>query len=591
MNILLEKHFEKCGFDSDFFTTYEDKAVDEMQNVRVLCEQLHSIRRNNRQIVIYTDFDVDGIMSSIVAYAGLSELGFDVQLFPPTPAAGYGFRTNDVDDIMNLYPEATVILTGDVGISSNEAVTYAKSKGFMVFVTDHHIGHCDADVAVDPNQLGETYSHNNICGSYVLYEVIQTFVEMYGTDTQKEDIEKLKLFAGIATISDTMSLLYENRELVRDSIAIARQLFINDVPQVLTDNPHSLVYVRAFVGMKELLVYFQKMRKIKKAGDIDEQFYGFYLVPFLNSCKRMDGDMRKVYDIFFSVYVHPFREFPNIACVDNGIEYVQCMSDERKALTAQYFDALTREREADVTENAHYMQCGVYITDARAGLLGLLGSKFIGITGQPTLVVNANDDGSYSGSGRNPSWFDFAAELQAYGSNIVCSGHKEAFGVFIPNKDELLNYFRFFRDVFLPAQALMLLETENISTVASVSYDVGADCVLNKALIKEFMCEKELYHPYGRAFPEPVFDFYVTDDSSVKHTVFGSDNQHIKLIMPDGLQILLFYQREIYEQFAVQTDGDLCLVCRGTFHYDDFNRSEPDAVNFIANEFWLANEV
>ena len=343
--------------------------------------------------------------------------------------------------------------------------------------------------------------------------------------------------------------------------------------------------------MKELLAYFRKIRKIKKAGDIDEQFYGFYLVPFLNSCKRMDGDMRKVYDIFFSVYVHPFREFPNISCVENGIEYVRCMSEERKVLTAQYFAALTNEREEDITENAHYMQCGVYITDARAGLLGLLGSKFIGITEQPTLVVNENEDGSYSGSGRNPEWFNFTAELQAYGSNIACSGHKEAFGVFIPNKDELLNYFRFFRDVFLPAQALMLLEAGDVSTVASVSYDDGADCILNKALIKEFMREKELYRPFGRAFPEPVFDFYVTDDSSIKHTIFGSDNQHIKLTMPDGLQILLFYQREIYEQFAAQTEGNLHLVCRGTFHYDDFNRNEPDAVNFIANEFWLANEV
>lgn len=591
MNILLEKHFEKCGFDSEFFTTYEDKATDEMQNVRDLCEQLHNIKRDNRQIVIYTDFDVDGIMSSIVGYAGLSELGFNVQLFPPTPAAGYGFRTTDVDDIMNLYPEATVILTGDVGISSNEAIEYAQSKGFTVLVTDHHIGHCVADIAVDPNQVGETYSHKSICGSYVLYEVIRTFVEMYGTNTQKADIEKLKLFAGAATISDTMPLLYDNRALVRDGIAIARQLFSKEVSQVLTDNPHSLVYVRAFVGMKELLIYFQKMRKIKKAGDIDEQFYGFYLVPFLNSCKRMDGDMRKVYDIFFSVYVHPPRDFPNMDCVDNGIAYIQRMSDERKALTAKYFDEIIAERDADVTENAHFMRCGVYVTNARAGLLGLLGSKLIGLSGQPTLVVNENEDGSYSGSGRNPGWFDFAAKLQAYGSNIVCSGHKEAFGVFIPDKNELKKYFHFFHDVFLPAQVTLLLETGGVSTVASVSYDSGADCVLNKALIKEFMREKELYRPYGRAFPEPEFDFHVIDDCSVDHVIFGADDQHIKLIMPDGLQILLFYQKEAYVQAAARTEGHMHMICRGTFHYDDFNRNEPDAVNFIANEFWLANEV
>lgn len=90
-NAILKKHFENLGFDDAYFAVYESEATDEMQNVDSLCDRLYDIRKNGQQIVIYTDFDVDGIMSSIVAYAGLSQLGFNVGLFKPTPADGYGF--------------------------------------------------------------------------------------------------------------------------------------------------------------------------------------------------------------------------------------------------------------------------------------------------------------------------------------------------------------------------------------------------------------------------------------------------------------------------------------------------------------------
>ena len=116
-NAILKKHFEKCGFDDEFFSTYESKADDKIKNIEELCEKLHHIRCSRQRIVIYTDFDVDGIMSSVIAYAGLSELGFDVCLFRPDPSAGYGFRIEDVDEILNEFTDVNVILTADVGIT------------------------------------------------------------------------------------------------------------------------------------------------------------------------------------------------------------------------------------------------------------------------------------------------------------------------------------------------------------------------------------------------------------------------------------------------------------------------------------------
>lgn len=593
MNLLLQKHFENYGFDEHFFSEYEKNATDELQNLRTLCCELYCVREEKKKIVIYADFDVDGIMSSIVAYAGLSELGFNVSLSVPTPANGYGFRTADVDDICNIYPDVSVILTGDVGISAKSAIDEAHNRGLKVFVTDHHIGVPDgADIVVNPNQTGETYSHNGICGSYVLYKTIELFAQLYEDSAKIKDIQLLKLFAGIATISDSMPLLYENRQLVRDSVAIMQQLYDKEIVDVLPQNGHSIEYVHAFVGIKELLKYFANLRKIKTKSDIDEQFYGFYLVPFLNSCKRMDGDMRGVYDIFFSDYVKPFVDFRNMSCVENGIHYVDALSTERKRLTSYYFETLIHELAAGNTDAAQYMKRGVFITDARSGLLGLLGSKFIAISGQPTLVINANADGSYSGSGRNPSWFDFAAKLQAYDPSIICRGHKEAFGIFFPDKQALDNYVAFAETVYLPAEVMYVLNSCQKSTSVKIGTTEDADFMPDKILVNDFLRELSLYHPYGKGFPEPVFDFYIDTNSDLLDVCyFGGESQHTKLKTPSGIDVLLFNQTLDFQKTKQENMGkNGIIVCRGTFRHDVYNKIDSNAVNFIANEFFSASD-
>lgn len=589
-NAILQKHFEKCGFDDDFFNDYESVTNDTMQNVDEMCSRLYDIREKNQKIVIYTDYDVDGIMSSVIACAGLSQLGFDVELFKPTPSDGYGIRTSDIDDVRNSFPTASVILTGDVGVSCNDAIKYAQAAGFTVLVTDHHTGlePCLADVTVNPNQFGETYSDGYICGSYVLYKVIERFANLYCSRTQQADIYRLQLFAGIATISDVMPLLHENRQLVRNSISLMRYFYAYELsedntiaPPVYSDN-----YSRAFVGVKKLLEYFRSLKKIRTAEDIDEQFYAFYLVPFLNSTKRMDGDMRGVYDIFFSKYIHPFPDFENMSCVDNGIKYVEILNFRRKELTSFYTNQLIEEKTAHITENSKYMQCEVYITTASAGLLGLLASSFIGVTGVPTLVLNENPDGSYSGSGRNPSFFDFANTLLEHGINISCPGHREAFGVFIPDKSVLLDYVRFFRDFIIPEFIRLSLDKTAVSdTRISIAHQGCTPCdfVSDSVLIKDFMSEVQRYHPFGRAFPKPGFIYYVRPDA-VSEKMFGSENQHAKLITNDGIEILLFNQALDLEKIKYDNkDDDYLFACSGSFKYDDFDNAEYDTLNFLAD--------
>lgn len=569
MNAILQKHFEKHGFNSDFFDKYELFTSEQLKNIDFLSDYLYKIRQTGKKIVIYTDYDVDGMMSSVVAYAGLSELGFNVELFYSAPSNGYGFRVNDVDAIYNLYSDVDVILTGDVGIGCNDAVTYARSKGVEVIVTDHHPGKApvDAVVTVNPNQKGETYSHNGICGCYVLYKVLETFVLAYDP-SKLALIQSLQLFVGISTISDSMPLLFENRSVVRESIRLARILY--DTPTVIS-RANSAVYSRAFVGMKELLSHFASQRKIKKAVDIDETFYGFYLVPFLNSCKRMDGDMSVAYGIFFSECIKAAASFPNMRCVKNSILYLEALNTERKRLKKYYVSEIVKEKAEQETVESFYMQCGVYITDAPAGLLGLLGSQFLDETGIPTLVVNRLPDGSFSGSGRSPSWFDFANQAFEYGLNVQCAGHEGAFGVFIPNETVLNQYVDFYNNVVVKTYN-DLPKDKIIDTSIVVSYDSRYVCdfMYNDNLVRDYLNEIENFRPFGRAFPEPRFKLII-DLNNVSERLMGDKNQHVKLITSDGLNVLLF--NRALEYMHLKNSGNNVLVCSGAFKVNEFRNT------------------
>ena len=572
---ILQKHFEKIGFDSSFFETYEDKASDKMQNIDEMCDKLHEIYENQNKITIYTDFDVDGIMSSVIAYAGLSELGFDVRLYKPSPSSGYGFHINELDKLLSEYPDTQVLLTGDVGINDNKTIEYAHGRRLTVLVTDHHLSEskCAADIAVNPNQSGETYSQGGICGSYVIYKVIENYCLKYCDKVKQSNIFRLKVFAGIATISDAMPLLYENRELVRQSIGIARYFFgyqINDgsiAPPACSEN-----YSRAFVGLKMLLKYFAHISKIKTTGNIDEQFYGFYLVPFLNSCKRMEGDMTGIYNIFFG----------NMAEVNDAIAYEEMLNDIRRQLTA---DELEKILQAD--ENSQpYAHCGVYITDTRPGLCGLLATKLMNISGMPTMVLIENDDGSFSGSGRNSGFMDIVSALADYHIPVTCRGHRDAFGIFAPDKRALAIYADFFENVVLDEYKQVISRGQVIDTNITMTNTsrVVCDFHMDTLDIKAYLAAKENYRPYGQAFPEPYFKLFL-DNQGLREEMFGALKQHMRLITSDGVEILLFGQALDYEKLKYDMrDKDYVFVFYGSFRYDNYYEDDYDTICFFADD-------
>ena len=586
---IMKLHLQRYGFDQLFLDTFERPTEMQLRNLEALVDKLYEIRARGEKILVLSDFDGDGIMSGIIGYAGLSELGFNVELYHPLPAAGYGIHFEDIDRIMREHPDCKIILTADVGIGENAAITYAQQNGFRVLVTDHHIGKtdCAAELSVDPSASGEAYDHKGICGAHVLWMVLHNFAVKYESPVRISDIWRLRVFAGIATISDVMPLMYENRQLVRDAISIAQYYYTYDINDMgITPPMYSQAYSMCFAGLKQLLWYFEKEGKIKRVEDITEHFFAFYLVPMLNAVKRMDGDMAALYDIFFGQCVHADPDYPEMACVDNAISYVADLNEKRKLLVDEKYreliEAMEKTKLGIPSEITKYADCNVYCMDIPGGICGLIAVKVMNATNMPCLVLYKNPDtGAWNGSGRSPAWFPFIDKTMADGF-CKADGHNPAFGVKFESEADFDRYCEYYRANIAPQREAAMANMKDCSihlTMGGYAKGFQVDFIFDPQEVRDFLDDEKLLHPYGQAFPDVEFKLLVPTIEYAEY--FGTLKNHVKFITPDGSVEFLWFNSLVDFELMLNknTEGKAYELC-GKFQVNSYN----GALNFIISD-------
>lgn len=426
---LLKLVLERRGLDWSKYIDMSNPDHSDLLDIDKMADALDEIYHNKEKIVIFPDFDMDGTMSGVVLHAGLSELGFNSELFIPSSSQGYGFGPKDIDLLIKRHDGVKAIITCDVGISAFSGVKHAKEKGLKVLVTDHHVpqsGHLMSDVAVNPNRVDDTYTNKTICGAHVAWQVLDYYVRHKREDWRlTQNIEHLRVFAGIGTVSDMMTLVNENRSLVNDSVTISRLLLGYDyeTSKVSIDEPivpqffrnlevNSDVYKRAFYGLSRLYYNYARQEKSRLVTkrDITSIFYGFYVAPLFNSLKRLGGDMWDAFGVFFD---EPSQQ-------QQHIDVLFATNEKRKELVENYMETLRDEEKRGLQPLAPY----IYTTDAPGGIVGLLATRFINESGLPTLVLSGNDIDGWHGSGRSPEWYSFNSHTTYHNLEILASKYK-----------------------------------------------------------------------------------------------------------------------------------------------------------------------
>ena len=516
----------KRDYTNQFLDEIEQVTKDSLMDIDLLADLLQVIYLAKRKITILPDFDMDGIMSAVVGYAGMSDLGFEVSLYEPDPSKGYGFDASTIDDLLRKHPGTEAIITCDTGITCYEGVAYAKSLGLTVLVTDHHLqksrDKLQADVIVDAKRIDDMYETSDICGAYTLWKCLHHYATKYRDGERIDNIEKLRVFASIGTVSDVMPVLYENRKLLKDGITWCNALFEPEtsIAELFATNDYALLktihghetFVSAFYGLYNLLQVLYDTGKFKV--QVNEELFGFYVAPMFNSLKRLEKPVRIAYDVFFNVS-------RSLESIDKLME----LNERRKQLVERYY--------AELKEQLQPYEPYIYISQAPSGILGLLATKVMEETGLPTMVVR-QEKTKFHGSGRSPEWYPCNSRMTIAG--FYLAGHEGAFGVGFTDKREMKSAL-----AFLEKDVIEVYNTLEVDEDVEPELVFGSEEIeLSLDMMKRASRVIEGFRPFGRGFTMFSQRCVIPMDQVASMEFIGKDQETTKLILWDGTCILMW---------------------------------------------------
>ena len=532
------------GYSEAGYSELDRPLGGKLRNIDNMCRALHALKLSKSRLVILPDFDMDGIMSGVVGYAGLSQLGFDVELFTPDPTKGYGFNAEEADRLVREHRGVGAVITCDTGIGCVSGVRRFKELGIPVLVTDHHTENPNssvrdmATVVVDPCAADETYPLREICGAFVFWMVLSRYAEMY-LPSECEHIDVLRVFAGIGTVSDMMPLCHENRQVVRDAVSVCRLLL--DLGDSYVDYVGGVkAYKSALSGLGACLRILDERHKFTKRTELTEETFGFYLSPIFNSVKRLGGDMALPFSVFSSLDL-------DTAGREQVFSSIVALNERRKSAVE---DAMAQVEES-VRSGRQPLAPYVYVCSSStpAGVLGLVAGKFCERNYGPVVAVRPMPDGSYAGSGRSPSWYPCLTRSRNTSGRIA--GHEGAFGASFKDKYALREWVDFVRDDAdayrkeferkVAAGEVVVAPPYDI-TVDDAGGDVGFDPELLLSLVEAF----DDYRPFGQGFSEPKVRLSFDLESRREARGMKPDGHggyaHGKFELPSGIVGLCFGQ-------------------------------------------------
>lgn len=166
---------------------------------------------SGEKILIYGDYDCDGVCATSILYYCFKEMGVKVDTYVPERSNGYGITSSSIEEILPLNPN--LIITVDCGVSCKNEIAFLKSKNIDVIVTDHHELPDELPDCLTVNcKIAGEYPYDNLCGSGVAYKLARALIG--------EKADEFLDFVAIATIADSMTLDGENRDLVTEGLKL-----------------------------------------------------------------------------------------------------------------------------------------------------------------------------------------------------------------------------------------------------------------------------------------------------------------------------------------------------------------------------------
>lgn len=499
----------KKFFSDDYEEGYDPFLMHDMKRA---VERINNAIENEEKILVYGDYDADGITSTVLLVETLVSLGADVSSYIPNRfEEGYGPNKDAFSKIIKS--GISLIITVDNGIAGVDEVELANSLGCDVIITDHHKIQDEipkAYAVIHPEHPEGQYPFGKLAGVGVAFKLAHALLEIYP--------DFLLDLVAIGTVADMVSLTDENRIFVKQGI------------ELLNEDPR--------IGIKMLL----ELSNI--TTNIDEQTIGFYIAPKLNSIGRMDSAKVGL----------SFLMAEDISVAKSLAEQIEEYNVQRKEVTENIVkDVIETIENNDVKNKSVIMVSGDY----HEGVLGIVASNIAEKYQRPVLIMN-NKEGILKGSARSVFDFNIYTAINKIGDKFIAyGGHTLAAGFSFDEQNfkeiekTLCNEFDEYKN------NNELKSTKNIDIVSSleeVSY--------------QFLNSLEVLKPFGMDFEKP--NILLENAKVIEKVYFGADKQYLRLTIADevgNLECISFKDNMIFKDINVNDTIDLlCTLDKNYFN-------------------------
>jgi single-stranded-DNA-specific exonuclease len=452
-----------------------------IKDMNLAVQRVQQAIANEEPILIFGDYDCDGVTSTTVMMKTLQELGANVQFYIPNRfTEGYGPNEGAFRHAHDI--GIKLIITVDTGIAALSSALVAKELGIDLIITDHHEPGPELPEAfaiIHPKLAGSVYPFSELAGVGVAFKFAHALLGRVP--------EHLLQFVAIGTVADLVPLKGENRLIVQKGLRFLRS----------TQN----------VGLKSLF----KSANVEQA-QINEESIGFSIAPRINAVGRLESAEPAV-DLLLE------EDAGQAEMLAEEIE--QLNSDRKKLVNSITEEAMKMvEEQFPVSEN----QCIVIGKENwNAGVIGIVASRLVEKYYRPTIVLSYDhENGLAKGSARSIEGFDLFINLSTCRDILPhFGGHTMAAGMTlnINDVDELRNRMN--------RLASELLKEEDLTPITYIDTEVRID-----EIDLDVIEEMNRLSPYGVDNPKPKV--LIKDAPIANIRKIGSEQDHLKLTLKQG---------------------------------------------------------
>ena len=449
--------------------------------MKEVADGMESALRTHRRILVFGDFDLDGVSATAVLTRGLRALGGDVVPFIPRRSdEGYGLTDAAIERFMQFRPD--VVITVDCGIACREEVKTLQHRGVEVFITDHHepADLVPVDVPVCDPKIDDACGQSMLAGVGVALKLVQVLGARFGQPHLWREYTDL---ATLGTVADLVPLVRDNRALVADGVSR-----MNEAPRP------SIAALLACAGALE--------------APIASTSLSFSIIPRLNAAGRM-GDAAAALDLLLE---DDFDKASQLASALEGI------NDQRRAIELELTEIATLQAQ----ESYHGQRALVVAGKGwHEGVKGIVASRLVRSYGVPVILFTIDDDGVARGSGRSVGQVNLFKAVESTADILTrFGGHEAAVGVTLP-ADSL--------DAFSERLCAYMdsLPEDNFHP----RIDIDA-CVDLDELTLENVEKLQLMAPFGQENRQPRL--LARSVSLARTRAVGADKNHLSTMLTDG---------------------------------------------------------